>query len=127
MRKALALLGWMSLSALSACAPREPACTAAIDRTGRGVPVCDTISEAVVCDDPGAEARYERDVAGRLVLIDGTVNNDDLELAARLTARFGKGRDTDSVILTVTDIQGNSRELKVTPLPATEIPPEWYL
>ncbi len=55
------------------------------------------------------------------------MNEDDLALAARLTARFGKGRDTESVTLTVTDLQGNSRELKVAPLPATEIPPEWYL
>ena len=64
---------------------------------------------------------------GPLVLIDGTVNEEDLELAARLTARFGKGRDAESVILTVTDLQGSSREFKVAPLSATEIPPEWYL
>jgi hypothetical protein len=55
------------------------------------------------------------------------VNEDDLALAARLTARFGKGRDTESVTLTVTDMQGNSREFKVVPIPANEIPPEWYL
>ncbi|MEK9133536.1 MAG: tRNA (5-methylaminomethyl-2-thiouridylate)-methyltransferase, partial [Pseudomonadota bacterium] len=64
---------------------------------------------------------------GPLVLIDGTVNEEDLELAARLTARFGKGRDAESVTLTVTDMQGNSHEIKVAPLPASEIPPEWYL
>jgi tRNA-specific 2-thiouridylase len=64
---------------------------------------------------------------GPLTLIDGTVNEDDLELAARLTARFGKGRDAEAVTLSVTDVQGNSRELKVTPLSATEILPEWYL
>jgi tRNA-specific 2-thiouridylase len=64
---------------------------------------------------------------GPLVLIDGSVNDDDLELAARLTARFGKGREADSVAVTVTDLAGNSRALNVAPLPTSEIPPEWYL
>ena len=29
--------------------------------------------------------------------------------------------------LTVTDAAGNSRELQVAPIPANDIPPEWYL
>jgi predicted ribosome quality control (RQC) complex YloA/Tae2 family protein len=70
---------------------------------------------------------YATSHEGPLVLIDGTVNEDDLTLAARLTARFGKGRDATSVTLTVTDAQGDSREVKIAPLPADEIPPEWYL
>ena len=64
---------------------------------------------------------------GPLVLIDGNVNDDDLELAARLTARFGQGRDAEAVTLTATDTAGNSRELRVAPIPANDIPPEWYL
>jgi len=64
---------------------------------------------------------------GPLVLIDGSVNEDDLLLAARLTARFGKGREAESVTLTVTDMAGQSRVLTVVPLPANDIPPAWYL
>jgi len=64
---------------------------------------------------------------GPLVLIDGPVNDDDLQLAARLTARFGKGREAESVTLTVTDTAGHNRELTVIPLPVSDIPPEWYL
>ena len=70
---------------------------------------------------------YATSHQGPLVLIDGTVSEDDLELAARLTARFGKGREAEAVTLTVTDTAGNSRELKIAPLPANDIPPEWYL
>ncbi len=64
---------------------------------------------------------------GPLVLIDGSVNEADLNLAARLTARFGKGREAESVAIAVTDLAGNSRALSVIPLPTSEIPPEWYL
>lgn len=64
---------------------------------------------------------------GPLVLLDGIADADDLVLAARLTARFGHGRDADAVDVTVTDTSGNSRTLSVPPLPAEEIPQEWYL
>lgn len=71
---------WLLLLALAvspACAPREPLCSAEIDRSGRGVPVCDTVGEVVVCDDPGATAEYIRDAAGRLVLRGGTLATCD--------------------------------------------------
>ncbi|MHB8742912.1 MAG: tRNA (5-methylaminomethyl-2-thiouridylate)-methyltransferase [Sulfuricaulis sp.] len=64
---------------------------------------------------------------GPLVLIDGSVSEDDLELAARLTARFGKGREDELVTIAITDIAGKSRALTVTPLAASEIPSGWYL
>ncbi|OGI42662.1 MAG: tRNA (5-methylaminomethyl-2-thiouridylate)-methyltransferase [Candidatus Muproteobacteria bacterium RBG_16_65_31] len=64
---------------------------------------------------------------GPLVLLDGTTSEDDLELAARLTARFGKGREAECVNVTVTDPEGKSREFQVAPLAADEIPAEWYL
>ncbi|MBI5783579.1 MAG: tRNA (5-methylaminomethyl-2-thiouridylate)-methyltransferase [Gammaproteobacteria bacterium] len=70
---------------------------------------------------------YATSHQGPLVLIDGNANDEDIELAARLTARFGKGREAEAVTLTVTDTAGNSRELKIAPLPANDIPPEWYL
>ena len=64
---------------------------------------------------------------GPLVLLDGTANGDDLLLAARLTARFGRGRDAERVEVAVTEPSGATRTLTVAPLPANEIPPEWYL
>ena len=51
----------------------------------------------------------------------------DSLLAARLTARFGHGRDAAEVEVSVTDIQGTTRAVRVAPMPANEIPPEWYL
>jgi tRNA U34 2-thiouridine synthase MnmA/TrmU len=66
-------------------------------------------------------------VTGPLVLVEGEVNEDDLQLAARLTARFGHGRDVPSVEVTVTDTAGNDRVLTVAPIPANEIPEAWYL
>jgi tRNA U34 2-thiouridine synthase MnmA/TrmU len=64
---------------------------------------------------------------GPLVLLDGQADGADIELAARLTARFGKGREADWVVVVVTDTTGNARQLRVAPLPADEIAPEWYL
>jgi tRNA-uridine 2-sulfurtransferase len=64
---------------------------------------------------------------GPLVLLDGTADADDILLAARLTARFGHGRDAESVDVQVTDLTGNSQKLSVLPLPADEIPQDWYL
>ncbi len=64
---------------------------------------------------------------GPLVLLEGTANDDDLLLAARLAARFGHGRDAERVDVALTDLSGATRTLTVAPLPANEIPPEWYL
>jgi tRNA U34 2-thiouridine synthase MnmA/TrmU len=65
---------------------------------------------------------------GPLVLIDGqNLSEDDLLLAARLTARFGHGRDAASVEIAVTLPGADTRTLTVAPIPADEIPPEWYL
>jgi tRNA U34 2-thiouridine synthase MnmA/TrmU len=64
---------------------------------------------------------------GPLALVDGPANDDDLMLAARLTARFGQGRDAETVTLSVTDAAGLTQTLSVAPLTAGDIPPEWYL
>ena len=65
--------------------------------------------------------------AGPLVLLDGRADDDDLDLAARLTARFGQGRTAERVAVVVTDTQGSEHTLEVAPLPADEIPETWYL
>ncbi len=64
---------------------------------------------------------------GPLALIDGQVSEQDLELAARLVARYSKGREADRVTLEIRDGSGGRRELTVKPLPARDIPQEWYL
>jgi len=64
--------------------------------------------------------------SGPLVLLDGRFTHEDLELAARLTARFSQGRDADRV--TVEIVEKDVRQsLDVAPLPADEIPADWYL
>jgi tRNA-specific 2-thiouridylase len=67
------------------------------------------------------------DVPGPLVLIDGPASDDDLELAARLTARFGKGHDAAEVAVSVTRPDGRTRDIRVAPLRGDDVPPEWYL
>ncbi len=64
---------------------------------------------------------------GPLALIDGEVNEQDLELAARLVARYSKGRDADSVTLEYRDTDGATRELVVAPLRPHQIPEAWHL
>ncbi len=64
---------------------------------------------------------------GPLVLIDGEVSEADLDLAARLTARFSQGRDAQSVTVTSTDRQGRTRVMDVCPMSSGDIPQEWYI
>ncbi|MDP1086632.1 hypothetical protein Q6245_30170, partial [Klebsiella pneumoniae] len=42
---------------------------------------------------------------GPLVLIEGAADAGDLELAARITARFSQGRDADAVTVEIDDNQ----------------------
>lgn len=64
---------------------------------------------------------------GPLALIDGQVNEQELELAARLVARYSQGRGAEQVTLAFTPRQGETRELRVKPLPPHEIPKAWVL
>ncbi len=64
---------------------------------------------------------------GPLALVDGEVSDEDLELAARLTARFSQGRGAPRVQVAVAHGGGEPRILEVAPLSAEEIPAEWYL
>ncbi len=63
---------------------------------------------------------------GPLALIDGQPNEQDLELAARIIARYGQGRDADSVRLRVTHNKQET-EIDAIPLPADEIPQGWHV
>lgn len=64
---------------------------------------------------------------GPLVLIDGEASGSDLELAARIAARYSQGRDADRVDFEVHVHDGSSRTLQVEPIPGGEIPEDWYL
>ena len=64
---------------------------------------------------------------GPLALIDGETSEEDIQLAARLVARYSKGRGDDRVELQVSGPDGVSHRLTVVPLSAEEIPESWYL
>ena len=64
---------------------------------------------------------------GPLALIDGDIDADDMELAARITARYSQGRDAAQVVVETTDRDGASQQLDVPPMRIDEISPEWYL
>ena len=64
---------------------------------------------------------------GPLVLIDGKVEADDLELAAQITARFSQGRDADKVDVEIHPLDGESLTQQVKPIAGEAIPRDWYL
>jgi tRNA-uridine 2-sulfurtransferase len=64
---------------------------------------------------------------GPLALIDGEVSESDVELAARLVARYSQGRNAEQVVLEYTEADGTQRELTVKPLQPHEIPREWMI
>ncbi len=61
---------------------------------------------------------------GPLTLLDGTANEGDLELAARIVARFSQGRDADVVDVEVTE-NGVGHTLSVKPFAVDEIQEAW--
>ena len=65
--------------------------------------------------------------AGPLVLIDGEVSEADIELAARITARYSQGKNEQQVELELREKEGEARALSVVPLPPSEIPQEWMV
>ncbi|MGD8783297.1 MAG: tRNA (5-methylaminomethyl-2-thiouridylate)-methyltransferase [Thioalkalispiraceae bacterium] len=64
---------------------------------------------------------------GPLVLVDGQLSDDDLELAARLTARFGQGKSADHVELMAVFPDGTTKQINVEPLPPNQLKEEWYV
>ncbi len=65
--------------------------------------------------------------SGPISLIDGEADEDDLELAARLVARFSSGRTSELVTVEVRQKNGESKNIEVKPLTADDIPQEWYV
>ncbi len=64
---------------------------------------------------------------GPLALIDGEVSGADLDLAARVLARFSQGRDATEVSVKIEQPAGETVELTVTPMPSDSVPQEWYV
>jgi len=64
---------------------------------------------------------------GPLVLVDGEPSDADLELAARIAARYGKGRTAEKVTVEVHTPGGEVRTLEVAPLPPHEMKEEWMV
>ena len=52
---------------------------------------------------------------GSFALIDGTPTSDDFELIAQIVARYGQGKNTEFVTLTLTEKNGKSHNLTVQP------------
>lgn len=63
---------------------------------------------------------------GPLALIDGDPSDEDLELAARLAARYSQGRSAERVKVRIVH-KGEESIISVSPMPAHEIPLEWHI
>lgn len=71
---------------------------------------------------------YPTSHGGPLTLIDGTPTEKDLELAARIVARFSQGRKEDKVTLEIVREHNRPAQVvQVKPMPAEEIPENWYI
>ena len=64
---------------------------------------------------------------GPLALIDGEIDEQELQLAARIVARYSQGKTADCVELEYTDSSGMARDLSVAPLPPHELKRDWIL
>jgi tRNA-specific 2-thiouridylase len=63
---------------------------------------------------------------GPVALLEGDFNEQDINLAARIIARFSSARKTEQVQVQITK-KGKSEIQNVKPLAADEIPEEWYI
>lgn len=65
---------------------------------------------------------------GPLVLIDGKLNTqEDRELAAQLTARYGHGKKSESVDVEMTVPGSEPVTITVKPIAAEDVPQEWFI
>ena len=64
---------------------------------------------------------------GPLTLLDGEADAEDLELAARIIARFSQGRDAQCVSVEITQRGASPYTIEVRPLTQSQIPQDWYV
>jgi hypothetical protein len=66
--------------------------------------------------------------AGPLALVEGPLlSPQQLELACAITARYSKGRDADLVELLCSNREQDARTIRVKPLAAEQIKPDWVI
>lgn len=70
---------------------------------------------------------YCKSHPGPLVLVDGALDPDDIKLAGRITARFGKGKNAAEVVVHYVTPDGREQPYTVIPLSNADFPKEWYL
>lgn len=71
---------------------------------------------------------YANSHPGPLALVEGSeLSAEDLNLAARILARFGKGRDAESVNVKIVQLNGVEHDVDVSPLCNADIPADWYI
>ena len=64
---------------------------------------------------------------GPLVLIDGELGEDDVELAAQIVARFSQGRSAEQVDVEIHPRGGDHHTCRVKPIAGEAIPGHWYI
>jgi len=67
------------------------------------------------------------DNPGPLALVQGEPSASDLETAARITARYGKGRSAEQVRAEITPPDGAPYVAEVAPMPPAQIAEEWHV
>mgnify|MGYP003997394337 FL=1 len=67
------------------------------------------------------------DHPGPLVMIDGEASEEDLALAGRILARFGKGKSAEEVTVEIAKPKQEPYEIKVAPMPASPVEKSWYI
>ena len=65
--------------------------------------------------------------SGPVTLVDGDIPDADVEMAARVVARFGSSRDAESVDVCFTRSDGSQHTLTVLPMRPSEISEPWYV
>ncbi|MEL0082593.1 MAG: tRNA (5-methylaminomethyl-2-thiouridylate)-methyltransferase [Gammaproteobacteria bacterium] len=65
--------------------------------------------------------------AGPLALVDGELQDADVELAARIVARFSQGREASRVTLSYTPVNGSERAISVQPMAVDQVQQQWYV
>lgn len=64
---------------------------------------------------------------GPLVLLVGTPNQEDLNIAAKIVARYSKGKDSDAVGIEINDMNAGVSQIEVKPYHPDDIPKKWML
>lgn len=64
---------------------------------------------------------------GPLALLDGDIHEQDIQLAARILARYSQGRNAEMVEVGIRQPEGAEKSIRIQPLPQDQILPEWVL